>query len=307
MRRTAYILSVFALLSVLLGCSAPSDGRGTTSVVTTIFPLYDYAREVAGDEGDIELTCLMDGRADMHSYTPSSRDIMAIAQCDVFVYVGGESDAWVADVLAQHPNENRVVIRCFDVLGGSLIAEDDPDEEEYDEHVWLSLRNAAQLVDAIAEVLAHADSAHADTYRSNAESFIAQLQALDARFEQTLAGMNRTLLIADRNPFDYLSHDYGLTCFSAFSGCSAETEASFQVIADLADALNEHRLTHIFVIDDNDPKIAQAVIAQAGVEGIEVLSLNSMQAVTASDIDGGASYLSLMEENLAVLEEGLSS
>lgn len=307
MRRTAYILSVFALLSVLLGCSAPSDGRGTTSVVTTIFPLYDYAREVAGDEGDIELTCLMDGRADMHSYTPSSRDIMAIAQCDVFVYVGGESDAWVADVLAQHPNENRVVIRCFDVLGGSLIAEDDPDEEEYDEHVWLSLRNAAQLVDAIAEVLAHADSAHADTYRSNAESFIAQLQALDARFEQTLAGMNRTLLIADRNPFDYLSHDYGLTCFSAFSGCSAETEASFQVIADLADALNEHRLTHVFVIDGNDPKIAQAVIAQAGVEGIEVLSLNSMQAVTASDIDGGASYLSLMEENLAVLEEGLSS
>lgn len=307
MKSVIHYISVFALLSLLLGCSAPSDGRGTTSVVTTIFPLYDFTREVVGDEDGVELTCLIDNKVDMHSYTPSSQDIMAIAQCDVFIYVGGESDAWVAEVLEQHPNENRVVIRCFDVLGGSLIAEDDPDDDEYDEHVWLSLRNAAQLVDAIAGVLAQVDPEHADAYRINAEGYIVQLEELDARYEQALAGTNRTFLIADRHPFAYLARDYDLTCFSAFSGCSAETEASFQVIAELADVLNERGLTHVFVIDDNDPKIAQAVIAQAGVEGIEVLSLNSMQAVTASDIDGGASYLSLMEENLAVLEEGLSS
>lgn len=307
MKSVIHYISVFALLSLLLGCSAPGSGGRTTSVVTTIFPLYDFTREVVGDEDGVELTCLIDNKVDMHSYTPSSQDIMAIAQCDVFIYVGGESDAWVAEVLEQHPNENRVVIRCFDVLDGSLIAEDDPDEEEYDEHVWLSLRNAAQMVDAIAGVLAQADPEHADAYRINAEGYIAQLEELDARYEQALAGTNRTFLIADRHPFAYLARDYDLTCFSAFSGCSAETEASFQVIAELADALNEHGLTHVFVIDGNDPKIARAIIAQAGAEGVEILSLNSMQAVTASDIDGGASYLSLMEENLVVLEEELSS
>ena len=307
MRKAAYILSVFAALFLLLGCSAPGGGTEGTSVVTTIFPLYDFAREVVGDDADIELTCLIDNKVDMHSYTPSSQDIMAIAQCDVFIYVGGESDTWVAKVLAQHPNENRMGIRCFDVLDGSLIAEDDPDEDGFDEHVWLSLGNAAQMVDAIAGVLEQADSAHADAYRANADACIAQIQALDARYEQTLAGTNRTLLIADRYPFAYLARDYDLTCFSAFSGCSAETEASFQVIAELADALNERGLTRVFVIDGNDPKIAQAIIAQAGAEGVEILSLNSMQAVAASDIEEGASYLSLMEENLALLEAGLSS
>ena len=306
MKKAAYILSVFALFSMMLGCSAPGDEH-STSIVTTIFPLYDFAREVVGDEGDAELTCLIDNKVDMHSYTPTSQDIMAIAQCDVFIYVGGESDAWVDDVLEQHPNENRVVIRCFDVLADSLIAEDDSDDGAYDEHVWLSLRNAARVADAIAGVLGQIDSAHTDTYRANAEGYIAQLQVLDARYEQTLAGTNRTLLIADRHPFAYLARDYDLVCFSAFSGCSAETEASFQVIAGLADALTEHGLTHIFVIDGNDPKIAKAIIAQAEAEGVEVMSLSSMQAVTSGDIDGGASYLSLMEQNLAVMEEGLSS
>ena len=308
MKRFIGYISVLMVLSLLLlGCSATSGTEKRTSVVTTIFPLYDFTREVVGDDGDIELTCLIDSRVDMHSYSPSSQDILAIAECDVFIYVGGESDAWVSEVLEQHPNENRVVIRCFDVLDGSLIAEDGPDEDEYDEHVWLSLRNAAQMVDAIAGVLGQVNPEHADAYRTNAEGYIAQLEELDARFGQAIAGTSRTLLIADRHPFAYLARDYDLVCFSAFSGCSAETEASFQVIAELADALNENSLTHIFVIDGNDPRIAQAIIVQAGAEGVEVLSLNSMQAVTGGDIDGGASYLSLMEENLRVLEEGLSS
>lgn len=305
MKKPISYISAFVLLLLLLGCSAPGTARDGTSVVTTVFPLYDFAREVAGDI-DVELTCLTDSKADMHSFTPSSQDIMAIADCDVFVYVGGESDAWVADVLAQHPNKNRVVIRCFDALDGRLLSEEDTDEDECDEHVWLSLRNAQVMVDAIAEALGQADPENATAYVSNAAEYRAQLADLDARYEQALSCTDKTLLVADRFPFAYLAHDYGLTCFSAFSGCSAETEASFQVIAELADALNAHGLTHVFVIDGNDPTLAQAVIAQAGAEGVEVLSLNSMQAVTSSDVAEGATYLSLMEENLDVLEEGLS-
>ena len=308
MKRFIGLLSVLMVLSLLLlGCSATSGTEKRTSVVTTIFPLYDVTREVVGDDGDIELTCLIDNRVDMHSYSPSSQDILAIAECDVFIYVGGESDEWVADVLAQHPNERRVVINCFDELQGSLIAEDDPDEDEYDEHVWLSLRNAVQMVAAIAETIQTVDPAHADGYRANADAYIAQLEALDARYEHELAGLNRTLLIADRFPFAYLAYDYDLECFAAFSGCSAESEVTFQVVVELADVLVEHGLTHVYVIDGNDPKIAQSIISQAGADGVEILSLNSMQAVTKADIDAGATYLSLMEENLEALKEGMAA
>ena len=308
MKRFIGYISVLMVLSLLLlGCSATSGTEKRTSVVTTIFPLYDFTREVVGDDGDIELTCLIDNRVDMHSYSPSSQDILAIAECDVFIYVGGESDEWVADVLAQHPNERRVVINCFDVLQGSLIAEDDPDEDEYDEHVWLSLGNAVQMVEAIADAVQTIDPANASAYRSNADAYVAQLEALDARYEQELAGTSRTLLIADRFPFAYLAHDYSLECYAAFSGCSAESEVSFQTIAELADVLVEHGLTHVFVIDGGDTAIARSIISQAGADDVEILSLNSMQAVTKADIDAGATYLSLMEENLEALKEGMAA
>ena len=297
-------ISVFVAVLLLVGCGGPGGADGRTRVVTTIFPLYDFARQVAGDDDGVEITCLADGAADMHSFSPSSQDIVAIAECDVFVYVGGESDEWVADVLEQHPNENRVVICCFDVLGGQLLAEDAPDEDEYDEHVWMSLRNAAIMTEAIAEALGQANPEQAATYAENAAGYVGQLEALDARYQQALAG-GGTLLVADRFPFAYLANDYGLECHAAFSGCSAEAEVSFQVVAQLADVLNEHELTHVFVIDDGDTAVAEAVISQAGRSDVEVLSLYSMQAVSKRDMDEGASYLALMELNLEVLEEGL--
>lgn len=310
-------ISVFALLSLSLGCSAPGSSEGKTTIVTTIFPLYDFTREIVQDDGDIEVICLIDNSVDMHSYAPSSQDILAIAGCDVFIYVGGESDAWVDDVLAQHPNDERVTINCFEVLQGSLIAGGNHDghehedgyehEHEYDEHVWLSLENAVQMVGAIADAVQAIDPANTTAYQANAADYIAQLEALDARYEQELAGTSRTLLIADRFPFAYLAHDYGLECYAAFSGCSAESEVSFQVVAELADVLVEHELTHVFVIDGNDPKIAQSIIAQAGVDGVEVLSLNSMQAVTRNDMDAGVTYLALMEQNLETLKEGMAA
>ena len=297
-------ISVFVAVLLLVGCGGPGGADGRTRVVTTIFPLYDFARQVAGDDDGVEITCLADGAADMHSFSPSSQDIIAISQCDVFIYVGGESDEWADEVLEQHPNENRVVICCFDVLGGRLLAEDG-EEGEFDEHVWLSLRNAAALTEAIADALEQAVPERAEAYAENAAACVAQLDALDARYAQALAG-DGTLLVADRFPFAYLANDYGLECFAAFSGCSAESEVSFGAVAQLADVLNECQLTHVFVIDDGDMAVAEAVISQAGRSDVEVLSLYSMQAVTRQDMEAGTSYLSLMEENLEVLEEGLS-
>ena len=303
MRTRLRQISVFVAVLLLVGCGGPG-GDGRTRVVTTIFPLYDFARQVAGDDDGVEITCLADGAADMHSFSPSSQDIVAIAECDVFVYVDGESDEWVAEVLDQHPNENRVVICCFDVLGGRLLAEDGA-EGEFDEHVWLSLRNAAALTEAIADALEQAVPERAEAYAENAAAYVAQLDALDARYAQALAG-GGTLLVADRFPFAYLANDYGLECLAAFSGCSAESEVSFGVVAQLADVLNQRGLTHIFVIDNGDAAVAEAVVAQAGADGVQVLSLCSMQAVSRADMEAGTTYLALMEENLEVLKEGLS-
>lgn len=297
-------ISVFVAVLLLVGCGGPGGAEGRTRVVTTIIPLYDFTREVVGDDEGVDLTCLVDNSVDMHSYSPSSQDIIAISQCDVFVYVGGESDEWVDEVLAQYPDDDRVVIRCFDVLGGRLLAEDG-EEGEFDEHVWLSLRNAAALTEAIADALEQAVPERAEAYAENAAAYVAQLDALDARYAQALAG-GGTLLVADRFPFAYLANDYGLECHAAFSGCSAEAEVSFQVVAQLADVLNECQLTHVFVIDDGDMAVAEAVISQAGRSDVEVLSLYSMQAVTRQDMEAGTTYLALMEENLEVLEEGLS-
>ena len=303
------IAAVAAAASLLLGCASPRVNDGRTTVVTTIFPLYDFVREVVGGCDAVEIVCLEDGTADMHSFSPSAQDILAIAECDVFVYVGGESDAWVADVLAQHPSDSRVVVSCFDVLGESLIAEDDPDEAEegYDEHVWLSLRNAAVLTKALGETISSADAADADAYRQNAERYAGELEALDARYEAELAALpDRTLLVADRFPFAYLARDYSLTCFSAFSGCSAEAEVSFQVVAELADVLNEYQLGYVLVIDGGDTAVAESVISQSGRDGVEILSLCSMQAVTRQEMEAGVTYLQLMGENLEVLEEALA-
>lgn len=304
MRTRLRQISVFVAVLLLVGCGGPGGADGRTRVVTTIFPLYDFARQVAGDDDGVEITCLADGAADMHSFSPSSQDIVAIAECDVFVYVDGESDEWVAEVLDQHPNENRVVICCFDVLGGRLLAEDGA-EGEFDEHVWLSLRNAAALTEAIADALEQAVPERAEAYAENAAAYVAQLDALDARYAQALAG-GGTLLVADRFPFAYLANDYGLECLAAFSGCSAESEVSFGVVAQLADVLNQRGLTHIFVIDNGDAAVAEAVVAQAGADGVQVLSLCSMQAVSRADMEAGTTYLALMEENLEVLKEGLS-
>lgn len=304
MKKSVWIIPIIVLFSLLLGCSTPGGAEGRTRVVTTIFPLYDFTREVVGDDEGVDLTCLVDNSVDMHSYSPSSQDIIAISQCDVFVYVGGESDEWVDEVLAQYPDDDRIVICCFDVLDGMLLAEDG-EEGDFDEHVWLSLRNAAQITDAIAEALGQANPEQAATYTENAAGYVGQLEALDARYQQVLAG-GGTLLVADRFPFAYLANDYGLECHAAFSGCSAEAEVSFQVVAQLADVLNEYELTHVFVIDDGDTAVAEAVISQAGRSDVEVLSLYSMQAVSKRDMDEGTSYLALMELNLEVLEEGLS-
>jgi len=275
-------------------------------VVATIFPAYDWTREIIGDEKNIELTLLGGTGVDLHSYQPTAQDIATIANCDVFIYVGGESDAWVSDALKQATNKNLVAVNLLDALGNKVKHEHHEHHEnhdaEIDEHVWLSLRNAQVLCDAIADVLIKVESSHEKTFRTNVAAYKEKLAALDKNYGEVIAAAPvKTILFGDRFPFRYLCDDYGLKYFAAFSGCSAETEASFSTIKFLADKVDELKLPCVLTIDGSDKKIAETVVANSVTKPQKILTLDSMQA-TGTD----ANYLDVMTKNLEVLREALT-
>ena len=244
---------------------------------------------------------LLDDGVDLHNYQPTAEDIMKIATCDVFIYVGGESDEWVDDALSEATNENMQVVNLLDVLGTSV-----KEEEEYDEHVWLSLKNAQILVDAIEQAIATVDGDNAETYAANASVYKEKLDALDEKYQSMVDSASiKTVLFGDRFPFGYLVDDYGLDYYAAFVGCSAETEASFETITFLASKVDELNLDTVFTIENSDQKIAQTIIDNTEEQDAQILTLDSLQSTTMDDVNDGVTYLSVMEENLEVLSEGL--
>ncbi len=302
--------------------SVPAAGEKSISVVTTIFPEYDWVKQVVGDVSNVEITMLLDNGVDLHSYQPTAEDIMKIAQCDLFIYVGGESDEWVEDALAEATNENMKVINLLDVLGNSVKEEEvvegmeaeeeeeegeEEEEPEYDEHVWLSLKNAQILVGAIADYLEEIDAANADVYKNNADTYIQKLATLDGEYEEAVQNASvNTILFGDRFPFRYMVDDYGLDYYAAFVGCSAETEASFETVKFLSDKVNELSLKTVFTIENSDQKIAQTIIENADASDISIATLDSMQSTTSEDVENGETYLSVMESNLEVLKQALN-
>ena len=312
------------------GCGAsekPTAQGDKLKIVTTIFPEYDWTREILGDQSErTEVTMLLDNGVDLHSYQPTADDLIKIAECDLFIYVGGESDGWVESALASTSNPDRAVINLIDTLGDSVKLEEvvegmqetehdheededhahdaDEQETETDEHVWLSLRNAQAVCQKIAEKLGEIDPEHEQAYTQNALAYIDQLAALDAKYQAAVdAANNKTLVFGDRFPFRYLTEDYGLDYYAAFVGCSAETEASFETIRFLAEKTDALGLSHVLTIENPNHKIAETVVANTSGKNQQVLSMDSMQSVTSKDVAAGATYLSIMEHNLDVLTQ----
>ena len=503
MKKYISILLVAVMaVGCLAGCGqknsneqADNTDDGKLKVVTTIFPEYDWVKEIAGDEiSNIDLTMLLDNGVDLHSYQPTSEDILKISDCDLFVYVGGESDSWVDDALKNATNKDMQVINLLDVLKDSIkteesmpgmqaeeghnhgyahfedsdvqdrtlsdwdgdwqsvypylqdgvldevmekkaesgektaeeykeyyengyktdvsqitidaenntmcfvkngvaskatyeykgyqiydyesgsrgvryffeatsgdadapkyvqfsdhgiapgkaehfhiyagndgfdalseemenwptyypadmsgkeIAEDmlEHEEKEYDEHVWLSLKNAQTLCKAIAEALETADPEHKDVYAANVDSYLEKLSSLDGQYQDAVAnGSQKTLLFGDRFPFRYMVDDYGLKYYAAFAGCSAESEASFETISFLAKKVDELGLKNIMTIENSDQKIAKTIRDNTKDKNQEILSLDSMQSTTSEDVKNGTTYLSVMESNLDVLKKAM--
>lgn len=334
MRKNRILFTCFVLMlcmGLISGCgkkenSASKAGEGKIRVVCTTFPQYDWTKALIGEEADrYDLTLLLDDGADLHNYQPTAEDIAKIADCDLFIYVGGESDRWVNDALKEATNKNMQVINLLDVLGEKVKEEEvvegmqeeehdheveageDQEETEYDEHVWLSLKNAQVIVNRIEQSLSEIDREHAKLYKDHADHYRTELQNLDREYETVVqSAKKKTLLFGDRFPFRYMTDDYGLDYYAAFVGCSAETEASFETIAFLSGKIEELKIPVILVIENSDRKIAEAMKRNTKEKNQQIEVMNSLQSVTSTDIKNGFSYLSAMKDNLEVLKQALN-
>ena len=330
MKKSLPILLASFLMGVgLSACSAPSLNNDKLEIVTTIFPEYDWTREILGkNPANAEVTMLLDNGIDLHSYQPTAQDLLKISDCDLFIYVGGESDEWVERALEQSTNKDMVVINLLESLGDKAKEEEvkegmqgeeehdhdhedhdheeEEEEVEYDEHVWLSLKNASAICETIEKGIEKIDPANASTYKENLASYKAKLNSLDADYKAAVdASAIKTLVFGDRFPFRYMVDDYGLDYYAAFVGCSAETEASFETIVFLAGKIDELGLHSVLTIEGNDHRIAETVIANTTAKNQKILTMNSLQSTTSRDVTNGTSYLTVMTENLNPLKEAL--
>lgn len=317
---TVIICSLFSIS----GCGKTEkvqNSDGKISIVTTIFPYYDFVRQLAGDKADVRL--LLSPGSDPHSYEPTPSDIVAIENCDLFVYNGGESDEWVDGVLSSIENKNVKVMKMMEYV--TLRHEqsmdhnhehaehedmDDNDEghdheegEEYDEHIWTSIRNAERMSASIADELISVDSKNSDYYNEKKADYISSLDSLDKKFTEVANNKKRdTLVFGDRFPFLYFVSDYDLGYECAFPGCSHETEPSTAVVSHLIDFTRENNIPVVFYLELSSGKIAQIISEDSSAK---TMQFSSCHNVTKEDFENGATYISVMEQNLEALKEAL--
>ena len=322
------------------------------SIVCTTFPQYDWVKNILGEEAErFYVTLLLDNGVDMHSYQPAVKDIATACSSDLFIYVGGESDTWVADALKEAKNKDLKAINLMETLDNFVKEEEvvegmqeerkslghsheksskekqeqtqkeshensqeingqkeaADEEPEYDEHIWLSIRNAEIMVKNIEKAIEQLDSDNAKVYQNNAENYIKKLDTLDKQYANTIQNAKyKAILFGDRFPFRYMADDYDLKYYAAFAGCSAETMAGFETVTFLAKKADELRLPVILTIENSDGRIAEAVKSNTTKKNQKILAMNSLQSVTKEQIADGITYLQVMQENLSVLSEALN-
>ncbi len=342
-----FLLTFFTIGSFFIfPLHVEASEKSKIKVLATTFPIYDWLREIVGDSKNIEVDILLKSGVDLHSYQPTIQDITKIAKSDIFVYNGGESDAWVNNVLKQNINKQQTVVNLMSSLGSKIKLEEivegmeahnhdyrkhghehehdkhEHDKHEhdhkhhnnenidlhfgYDEHIWLSLKNAQIIVKSISVLLGDHDKENTNTYSANAQSYIKKLQALDDEYKKAIeASQIKTILVADRFPFRYLVDDYGIDYFAAFVGCSADTEASFETVVFLAKKVDELNFNNIFIIDGSNDALATTILATSDKKQSNILILNSLQSIKAGDIANNISYFSIMQNNLETLKQAL--
>ncbi len=310
-RRIVCAVLALVLALSLAGCAAERpQSSGRLRVVCTLFPYYDFVRQIGGD--DVDVTLLVAAGREVHSFEPTPLDAIRLSEADVFIYNGGESEEWVEDLLdaaGEHIGTVLAMMDHVDLLaeeiqeGMQVRGEDDSDEIEYDEHIWTSPVIAMELCRVIGAALAEADPAHAQAYQSRLDGYLPELAQLDADFRQAVDGARRTTLVfGDRFPLLYFCRTYGLDYRAAFHGCSGDTEPSLATLKYLIDKVEAEDIPAVYTIELSSRKIAQAI---ADATGARVLTFQSCQTVSRADFEAGETYLSLMRNNVDALKEGL--
>lgn len=326
MARALLAMGTAGLLAGCAGCSprAETDGAadGRLNVVTSLFPYYDFARQIGGEE--IDLSLVVPAGMDSHAFEPTPADMRMIQEADIIFCNGGEMENWLEQVLASLDTSDIQVVTMMDFVDAveeEIVegmedsghghehgdADDDHDhdhEHELDEHIWTSPRNAQVFARVIGDALAGADPGHAALYGERTEAYIGQLSALDREFEELTAGSRRHMMVvADKFPFRYLADDYGLEYRAAFSGCSSDSEPSAKTIAYLIDLVREQEIPAVYYLELKTPRVAEIIGEETGAEP---LLLHSCHNVTRREFESGVTYLQLMEQNVENLRKGLN-
>ncbi len=325
MRRVGYnmkknlknIVLVLGLLGICFGFTScfPKDNGidDKVNIVCTIFPQYDWVSQIVGNSHSVTYSMVVKNGVDLHSYQPAASDIIQISKADIFIYVGGESDKWVAEVLQQRQNKDMKIINLMELLKDSvkeeaeaLQGEEETDaaEIEMDEHIWLSLKNAITCVKEISAAIIEKDPENSGLYSERTENYVKELNSIYEAYKTvTAGGSSKPLVFCDRFPFRYLCDEFNLDYIAAFPGCSAETEASFETVAKLTDVVKEYSVKALIKIDGSEDKLAKTV--QGNSKYCEIITLDSMQSVTLRQAFNGTTYADIMRKNLEELKKAL--
>lgn len=312
---------IFAVIASLFAASFAAEKK---SIVCATYPEYDWVMNILGEKvSDFEVTLLQKKGVDLHSYQPSFSDVAKISGADLFVFVGGESDSWAKKAALNAKNKNQIAVNMLEALGDRVREEEiiegmqgeeeeeceegGEEEPEYDEHVWLSLKNAAQLIKILSQSIETLDVKNASCYQKNASDYSAKLLSLDEEYAKAVESAKyKIVLFGDRFPFRYLVDDYNIKYYAAFAGCSAESEASFETVVFLSKKMDELDLPAVLTIEKGNRRLAQTIIKNTKKKNQRILEMDSLQSVTQKDLISGRNYYSAMKKNLEVLKSALN-
>jgi len=312
-KHLSFLMAVLLIvLSVFTGCNTEVEDNGKINIVSTIFPQYDFARNITGDKANLKM--LIPPGGETHTYEPTPQDIISIQNADVFLYIGGESDVWVDSILESVDTSKTEIVKLIDcvdtfeeeVVEGMEAHEDDEagEEAETDEHIWTAPQNAVKMVNAINSAVCKADSSNSEFYTKNAEEYINKLKELDNSFAEIVSNSERKeLIFGDRFPLRYFTEAYGLKYYAAFPGCASETEPSASTIAFLSDKVKEDKIPVVLKIELSSSAVAETVAKESGAK---VLTFYSCHNLSKNQFDNGEDYISMMTENLDTLKTALN-
>ena len=310
--RITALLTAAATALCLCSCASQNEADNKDSqklkIISTVFPPYDLARQIAGDNADISI--LLPPGSESHTYEPTAKEIIEIQNCDIFLYIGGENEQWAEKIISSNKSDSVKTVKlidCVKTLEEAELHEEEREEEhshETDEHIWTSPKNEQLMLTAVYDAICEADPENKAVYTKNKDSYNEQLTELDKAYKEAVGNAkNKTIIMADKFPFRYLAEEYGLDFYAAFSSCSDESEPSAAAMTSLISKIKELKIPVVYYLEFSSTKVADTLCSETGASS---LMLHSCHNVSKEDLDKGVTYVELMKQNLENLKTALN-